>query len=366
MNTPPDTLQSGELAPRETNGVRLEVQAVNPGSTANWNELLQTHGEYSFFHTAEWAKVLQETYGYEPNYFLVRDGGRLRALLPVMKVNSLLTGRRGIALPFTDECSLLYEESPWGRRLVQSAVSWGKSDGWKSVELRGAKKLFPDAPAAVSYYGHRLDLEKREVELFASLDNSTRRAIRKAEKSGVTVTLSGGTDAMKEFYSLHCRTRRRHGLPPQPFVFFSKICRHILSRNLGTVAVGRWRNRPIAAAVYFRLGTRAIYKFGASDESFQELRGASLVMWQGIRHLARSGAKTLDFGRTSLGNEGLRRFKLNWGAQEYRIEYLKYDLRRNAFVTETDSATGWYNWIFRTLPTGISRMVGAILYGHLA
>ena len=80
----------------------------------------------------------------------------------------------------------------------------------------------------------------------------------------------------------------------------------------------------------------------------------------------RNGAKTLDLGRTSIGNEGLRRFKLSWGAQEHKIEYVKYDLRRNIFVTETDAATGWHNRVFRALPTGVSRMIGATLYRHLA
>jgi hypothetical protein len=89
-------------------------------------------------------------------------------------------------------------------------------------------------------------------------------------------------------------------------------------------------------------------------------------MWEAIRRLARHGARTLDMGRTSVGNEGLRRFKLNWGVREYQIEYVKYDLRQNAFVTEKDAATGWHNLVFRVLPLGLLRMIGGALYRHLA
>ncbi|HXC35596.1 MAG TPA: GNAT family N-acetyltransferase, partial [Candidatus Acidoferrales bacterium] len=242
----------------------------------------------------------------------------------------------------------------------------GKSRGWKSVEFRGGRELFPSAPASVSFYGHRLNLEEDEDAVFSRFDGSTRRAIRKAEKSGLTVTVSSGMDAVKTFYGLHCKTRRRHGLPPQPFAFFENICRHILSRDQGMVVVAHWQDRPVAASVYFQFGSSAVYKFGASDESFQHLRGPSLVMWEAIRRLARHGARTLDMGRTSVGNEGLRRFKLNWGVREYPIEYVKYDLRRNAFVTEKDAATGWHNLVFRVLPLGLSRMVGGALYRHLA
>jgi lipid II:glycine glycyltransferase (peptidoglycan interpeptide bridge formation enzyme) len=173
-------------------------------------------------------------------------------------------------------------------------------------------------------------------------------------------------DGVKIFYSLHCKTRQRHGLPPQPFEFFSNICRHILSRDQGMVVMAHSQDRPVAASVYFQSGPRAVYKFGASDDSFQQLRGPNLVMWEAMKRLARNGARTLDMGRTSISNEGLRRFKLNWGAQEYKIEYVKYDLRRNAFVTDTDGATGWHNRVFRALPLGLSRMIGAALYRHLA
>ena len=342
------------------------VQILDPASCPDLGVALSSHPGYSIFHTAVWAKALEASYGYKPLYLTVEEGGKVRSLLPLMEVNSRLTGRRGIALPFTDECAPLYQDHPLALRLMQSAIALGKSRGWKSVEFRGGRELCPEAPASVSFYGHRLNLEGGDEAIFARFDSSTRRSIRKAEKSGVTVTMSGEIDAVKIFYSLHCKTRRKHGLPPQPFIFFSNICHHILSRGLGMVVVASWQNQPIAASVYFRMGARAIYKFGASDETHQELRGTNIVMWEAIKHLAHNGVTTLDFGRTSMGNEGLRRFKTNWGTHEYKIEYVKYDLRRDAFVTERDMAAGWHNWVFRVMPSGVSRLIGATLYKHLA
>lgn len=346
--------------------VTATAQVVNPVHAANWGGLLADFSDYSFFHGSAWAKTLEGAYGYTPVYLTVEEAGNVRGLLPLMEVNSGLTGRRGIGLPFTDECGALYDDSAWANRLIQSAVALGKSRGWKTVEFRGGRELFPSAPTSVSFYGHRLNLEENEDAMFARMDGSTRRAIRKAEKSGLTVSVSSGMDGLKTFYSLHCKTRRRHGLPPQPFVFFSNIYRHILSRDMGMVVVAHWQEQPVAASVYFQSGARAIYKFGASDESFQKLRGPNLVMWEAMKRLARHGARTLDMGRTSLDNEGLRRFKLHWGARERKIEYVKYDLRRNVFVTKADGATGWHNLIFRALPPGFSRMIGAALYRHLA
>ena len=283
-----------------------------------------------------------------------------------MEVNSWLTGRRGIALPFTDDCGPLYSNAASILGLIQAALEFGRTRGWKSVEWRGGRELFGEVPASLAYYGHSLDLEKDEDRMFARLESSVRRAIRKSEKSGITVNVSQSLEAMKAFYSLQCKTRRKHGLPPQPFIFFQNVFEHILSKNLGMIAVASCGNRPIAASVYFQLGGRAIYKYGASDEAFQHLRGANLVMWEAIKWHARNGAKTLHLGRTSIGNEGLRRFKLGWGAEEEKIEYVKCDLRKGRFVTDADESTGWHNRVFKVLPVGLSRLIGAVLYRHCA
>ena len=47
--------------------------------------------------------------------------------------------------------------------------------------------------------------------------------------------------------------------------------------------------------------------------TFQNLRPNNLVMWEGIKSLMQRGADTLHLGRTSMENEGLRRFKLSRG-----------------------------------------------------
>ena len=85
-----------------------------------------------------------------------------------------------------------------------------------------------------------------------------------------------------------------------------------------------------------------------------------------MKWLTRNGVTRLHLGKTSLLHDGLRRFKLNLGAVEEKIEYVKYDLRQNQFVTETDGVAGWHNAVFRALPVGLSRLAGGVLYQHWA
>ena len=346
--------------------ISLKSQRINPAEDSNWKKLLAAQSKRSFFHTAEWAKVLADTYGYKPVYFgaVAVVGGY--SWLPLMEVDSWLTGRRGIGLPFTDDCEPLCAGDGTFEKIFRDAVEFGKSRGWKYIECRGGRELFGAVPASLSFYGHNLDLTAGEDELFSRLDSSVRRAIRKAEKAGVKVEVLQSQEAVQIFYVLQCQTRKKHGLPPQPFKFFLNIHRHILSRDMGMVVLARHEGRLIAASIYFNFGDEAIYKYGASDEAYQDLRGGNLVMWAAIKECARRGAKHLDLGRTSLGNEGLRKFKLGWGAVEHKIEYVKFDLKKNEFVTDADGVSGWHTRVFRRLPIFLSRAIGGILYKHWA
>jgi hypothetical protein len=344
------------------------VQWINPLEASNWDARLtaQNHPARSFFHSSAWANVLTETYGYKPFYFVTTGPGFLHSLLPFMEIPSRLTGKRAIALPFTDNCDPLCAGKTGFKDLLCNAIELGKLRGWKYLEFRGGHKLFNGTPPSLSFYGHSLDLPMDENTLFGQLKSSTRRAIHKAEKSGVRVEISTEASTTDNFYSLHCQTRKRHGLPPQPRSFFKNIHKHIVAKDLGMVLLARWKKQPVAGAVFFHAGGSAVYKFGASDDAFQHLRGNNLVMWEAIRCFLRRGIKKLDFGRTSINNEGLRRFKLGWNAKEKNIGYFKFSLQQEKFVPAHDESSGWHNRVFNALPSFVSRTIGNLLYRHWA
>ena len=302
MNAPPTTaparvrpVSSASSHPRGGS-----IQWVNPAGDPAWDARLARHEQHSFFHSAAWARVLEGTYGFQPLYLTRDEADEAPSLWPLMEVESWLTGRRGVALPFTDDCAPLFSRRNPPGELVQKVIDFGKARAWKHVEFRGGKELFEGVSPSVSFHGHTLDLLGDEPALFARLESSVRRAVRKAEKEGVTVEITRDLEAVRTFYALHCETRRKHGTPPQPFGFFARIHEHIMSRNLGTVAVAKHLGNPVAANVYFYSGGGAIYKYGASDERFQHLRASNLVMWEAIKWHARNGARhSMNMGRTS-------------------------------------------------------------------
>ena len=343
----------------------MPVEIIDPILCQDWNDIITSSPECSFFHSSNWAGVLKDAYSYKPLYFTNREGDKVSSLIPVMELNSLLTGKKGVSIPFTDYCEPIVNEGNGFRKLFEEVLEYGKKAGWKYLELRGAAKYLDGAVPYRTYMRHVLALHDREQELFKRLNSATRRNIRKASDSGVRVTLSSSGNDLDQYYLLHCLTRKRHGVPPQPRSFFKAIHRNVISKGKGFTVLGTFQGRSIAGAVYFHSGTKAIYKFGASDLNYQRLRPANLVMWEAVRWFSKNGFDELCFGRTDLDNEGLIRFKGSWGAREELLYYYRYDLKRSAFVKGLPEMKGLSERIFRGLPVPLLRFAGELLYRHM-
>jgi CelD/BcsL family acetyltransferase involved in cellulose biosynthesis len=343
----------------------VDAAIINPLIEPAWDKWIGSHPDATIFHTSGWARVLVDTYRHQPFYLRLSVQGEPFALVPMMEVRSPLTGARGICLPFSDNCAPLMLNN-FGTRLVTKTLRQvGRKRNWSYFELRDAF-LIPEAGAvSESYWGHTLDLQVGRAALRDNFSSSVRRALRKAEQSSLRTAIRTDTTAMTEFYRLHVRTRRKHGVPPQPRAFFSNIQKHIIDVGLGFIVVVKKAQRAIAAAMFFQFGEHAIYKFGASDETYQELRPNNLAMAEAINRLAASSAKRLHFGRTDKTNEGLRRFKLSWGTQENEICYGKFGILVDNWLHAKRQRFTLHNRIFRVLPAAMNRLVGVLLYPHL-
>jgi hypothetical protein len=283
-----------------------------------------------------------------------------------MEIDSFLTGRRGVSLPFSDYCEPLASSQEEFQELFTEATEYGKQHRWKSLELRGGGSFLGSHPSSSTYLLHTLDLTGGEKAVYAGIRESTRRSVKKARTTGVNLEILTSEAALKTFCRLNQITRREHGLPPQPYRFFEEVHRYVISKGHGFVAMASHGSEVIAASVYFRFGNKAIYKYGASDKRHQHLRPNNLVMWEAIRQCIGDGCTALSLGRTDLGHEGLRQFKNGWGATEHSINYYKCGLKAREFIVGRKAAVGGLAGRAASLtPLPVLRAVGSLLYRHM-
>jgi hypothetical protein len=343
----------------------LELSTVSPLTYPGWDDLLGAHPEHSYFHTSSWARVLHESYGFSPHYFTQIQNGRLSVLVPVMDVSGWFIGKKGVCLPFSDVCSPIIGAGEDLSLIFEQLLSYGRDANWKSLEIRGNRLVSNETPCD-TFFHHELPLFPDEQTMFKSFKNGTKGNIRKAIRENVSVSIDVSDKSLRTFYDLFAHTRQRHGLPPQPFSFFRAVQTHALKQGNGFIALASLNNTVVAGALFLHFGKKAIYKYAASDTTYQNLRANNLVMWEAIKWYCKRGFTSLCLGRTEPNNEGLRFYKSSWNAQERILRYYRYDLTSNMFEHETAHPQRWYSRIFRAMPVPLLKIAGNLLYKYAA
>ena len=128
------------------------MEILNPLQTPNWDNLLEATAGATFFHTSSWARVLIESYHYEPLYWANIENKKFTDLIPVMHINSILTGKRGVALPFTDFCPIISKKKmlPLTWTGLSTTAGKGVGDPLNSVTRGFFRKIFPLLPFIIS------------------------------------------------------------------------------------------------------------------------------------------------------------------------------------------------------------------------
>jgi CelD/BcsL family acetyltransferase involved in cellulose biosynthesis len=343
--------------------VTLETVQL-PLSDPTWSAFVRGCSTATPFHHPSWGALLAECYGYRPHALAVRDAhGEIVGGMPVLDVHRPFGGRRYVSLPFTDYCPLLAANGAEAA-VTQSLVSAATTLRLHALEVRGALPPGQRVHTSAQAVRHTLELSDNPDTVARGISKHHRRNIRRAEQSNLRFHFGTRPADMDTFYRLHLLTRQRLGVPVQPWHFFESLARMLQREQLGFVAVACHDETPVAASVFMTWNGVMIYKYGASDPGFWELRPNNLLFWQAIRWGCEHGFRTLDWGRTDLDNQGLREFKSGWGARE---EPLTYSVVADRPPTPAAGRIGpAMATVIRRSPTWVCRAMGEVLYRYAA
>jgi hypothetical protein len=281
-------------------------------------------------------------------------------------VNSWITGRRIVSLPFSDHCAPLIDNEQSLARLTVRLVKVAHESDCKYVELRpiSLTQALPLFQKSKSFYLQRLDLRPGADEVFRRLHrDSIQRKIRRAEREKLRIEEGRSTELVRTFYQLVLHTRRRQGLPPQPLAWF-----HDLAECMGKSLVIRiaYKDRQaIAGILTLEHKNILVYKYGASDERFHNLGGMACLFWEAIHDAIGREIVELDMGRSDISNPGLITFKERWGATRTTLTYWKTlaPLQRPSSARDWGSSFG--HWVCTHLPDVCLRTIGSVFYKHV-
>jgi lipid II:glycine glycyltransferase (peptidoglycan interpeptide bridge formation enzyme) len=345
----------------------VSVYQINPLQDSRWRHFLLEHPSASAFHTPSWLEALRRTYGYEPLVFTTSaPGGELTNGLLFCRINSRLTGRRLVSLPFSDHCEPLVDSPKDIEELRCSLEDLLKREHLKHIEVRPASARLEGERGfgkAKGFWFHKIDLRPSQDELFRRFHRDcVQRKIRRAQREALTYEAGRSGLLLQQFYHLLVLTRRRQQLLPQPLKWFRNLVDSLGDRiNIRVASKDGW---PVASILTLHYKDVLVYKYGCSDARFSQCGGIQLLFWQAIRQAKETGLLEFDLGRSDCGDPGLVAFKDRWGSSRSTLTYWRYPPPELP-----DPRVGWTmrmaKQMLTHIPGGFLTAAGKLLYKHV-
>jgi hypothetical protein len=346
----------------------VRVYALDPLQDPRWPELVERHPDASMFHSRAWLEALRRTYAYEPvAYTTSLPGTRLANGIVFCRINSWLTGRRLVSLPFSDHSEPLTDSENDLQVLLSSLARNLGEERWKYIELRPVRLRAGNSGGfakSAKFYLHRLDLAPSLEMLFRSFHkNCIQRKIRRAEREALTYDEGRSEELLQKFYRLLVLTCRRRNLPPQPHHWF----RHLIDcvgEDL-KIRMASKDGRPVAGILTLAFKDSMTYKYGCSDAAFNSLGGTPFLLWNAIKEAKAQGIRTFDLGRSDYHTPGLVAFKDRWGATRSALHYLRYPVAPVG-TADTEWKLRVAKGCFARMPDHLLVLAGKMVYPHIA
>lgn len=345
----------------------MKTVLLDTRTDGRWLEFVSEQESALAFHHPVWVNMIAECYGYRPLVFaLVNEIGQVTAGTPAVEVRHPILGRpRWVSLPFTDYCPPLAIDDSTRLALTSDLVMRHREFGVSRVDVRSGLPTMQSVYSSSHHVLHTLSLSSDPEAVFRTFKRThVQQTIRQSERRGVEVRWASRGADMDIFYDLQVRTRRRLGVPAQPKRYFELLWRRVLEPGYGFLLLAFFGDIAVAGGVFLAWNRTVLYKYGASDPAYWRLRPNNQLVWTAIKWGCERGYAAFDFGRTDVGDIGLREFKAGWGTREEPLVYSRIGTPPSS--DSSGHATRLAAYAIRRLPPLACRMVGELLYRYSA
>ena len=350
----------------------MSISVVEPWKDARWDAYVASHPRATVYHTGAWIRIVCEIGRYPSLCLVAEHDGHVTGVLPLVAVDSVLTGRRISTLPFSDVCFALTDDAENAGALLVEARAIRRKRRAAFYEMRGLPALRDgsDAPAeGFAKSGHFFDFViplAGDTEAVRKTFSKTavRQTITKGARLGVTVRLGGAQD-LDAFYDLYLRNRRRHGIPPQPRRLFAMILDRLTADARSMLYLAEHEGHAVAALIMMRHLGVTYAKYEGVDETRRDLVALYPLIWKTIEDAVLAGNHTYDFGRTAADNPGLCEFKQRWGTNRVDLPYYFDPPGEGLSVVKSASLKyRVFTGAFQRMPASLAVRIGERMFRH--
>ncbi len=340
----------------------MKIVAAEASDRDRWNAYVAEAPEATFFHRFEWAEVIGRAFGHRSHYLLAEEDGRVRGVLPLIRVKSRLFGDVLSSTPFLAYGGPVADTPQIRRALEDEAVALAESLQVGSLELRNRRPSGRDWPSKDLYVTFEKPVSADHDENMKAIPRKQRAMVRKAIKAGLQYRIDTHLD---DFFENYSRSLHALGTPAFPRRYFELIQATFPEET--EILTVTHQGRPIASVLSFYFRDIVLPYYGGGVREARALKANDFMYWSLMCHaVEQRGVRVFDYGRSKVGT-GAYHFKKNWGFTPEPLSY-EYHLVRDRAVPEVNPMNPKYRLFieaWRRLPYPLTLRLGPHLVKYL-
>jgi len=294
----------------------------SPGK--EWDEFASRYTDLIFYQSV-WSEVLKKGLGGQALYFYLEDGGEGVAGLPSILLNFRIFKVLYASIPYGN---LVGQASyfPLFMELLEKEFKKRGMDQVRMTESPFSENYQPASFKPFTAKGSLLDLRGFTQErVDKAYRNEIRRAVRKAQKNGLSVKGIRSKEETNLIYELYLSSMERNRAAAKyPLSWFDALYEILVRRGKADVLFAMKGDQYTAGVVLVYSATSIHYLHNGSEKAFLEYRPNDLIVDQIIQQGVREGKAFLDFMGSDQKDVSLIRFKEKWGSKSFDLQtYVK-------------------------------------------
>ncbi len=293
-----------------------------PPDPAAWDALVAGAKEATVFHASAWAGIwLKESRDARWIAIVLEDAGGYAGGIGAIVLNRGI-GRSVFSMPYgtyggpivraghPDPASVRRELLGGYARIAGSRWTFRSELTW----YQGAREEIPPPLHAVDGFTHVLPLKPDFEALAAGFAPSTRRLVRQAEESGLTIRTAQTEADVRAYHEIACEAVRRRGGSPKPYSLYARIFEMLVPSGLARYHLVDHEGTPVAGSLHLFHEGVATNWLTVSRQKHWNLRPNNFLIARILETLCSAGYLEYNLGASPPDAAGLIRFKEGWGA----------------------------------------------------
>jgi hypothetical protein len=289
----------------------------SPGK--EWDEFASRYTDLIFYQSV-WSQVLKEGLEGQPLYFYLREGGEIVSGLPGVLLNFKIFKILYASIPYGH---LIGEKSYYSvfLQLLEKEFRRRGIDQVRLTESPFSESYSPESFKPVSTKCSLLNLRGFEKKnIWEGYRSEVRRAIRKAQKHGLSIRRATTRNEIEIFYQLYLSSMERNrAMAKYPLRWFDALYKILIEQRKADFLFAIKDDEHAAGVVLIYSQSSNHYLHNGSMEAYLEDRPNDLIVDYIIQKGVEEGKVTLDFMGSDPNDLSLIRFKEKWGSQSRDI-----------------------------------------------